>query len=93
MGGVDKHDQLLSCFPIMKKCIKRCKKMFFYLLDMAIYNAYVLHSKITNKTKIGIVSFCLNITEELLEKIILPNYKTCGRSAISNTPQCLQVKN
>lgn len=76
--GVDKQDQLLSCFPLMRRCVKRYKKIFFYLLDIAVYNAYVLYSKITNTTKISIVSFCLNIAEELLEKITLPNYKSRG---------------
>ena len=91
MGGIDKHEQLLSCFPIMRKCVKGCKEMFFYLVDMAIYNVYVLHSKITNTTKTCIVSFHLNIAEELLEKITLSNYKKCGRPVSSDTPQRLQV--
>ena len=79
MAEVDKHNQLLSCFSIMKKCVKRYKKMFLYpLLDMAIYNAYVLYSKIKNTTKTDTASFHLNIGEEILEKITLPNCKTCG---------------
>ena len=50
---------------------------------MAIYNAYVLFSKITSITK---TSFCLNIAEGLLEQISLPNYKTRGRPVSSDTP-------
>ena len=36
VGGVDKHDQMLACFPLMRKCAKGYKKIAFYLLDMAI---------------------------------------------------------
>lgn len=93
MGGVDKHDQQLACFPVMRKCVKGYKKMFFYLLDMAFYNAYVLHSKITSTSKTGIVSFRLNIAEAILENITLPNYKTRGRPATGDTPLRLQAKN
>lgn len=29
MGCVDEQDQLLDCFPIMRKCIKEYKRIFF----------------------------------------------------------------
>ncbi|KAF7381277.1 hypothetical protein HZH68_016152 [Vespula germanica] len=61
--------------------------------NKAVYNAYLLYSKIINTTKIIIVSFCLNIAEELLENITLPNYKSRGRFVSGDTPLCLQQYN
>lgn len=79
MDGVDKHDQLLACFPVMRICVKGYKTIAFYLLDMAIFNAHILHTKINCASRTGIVSFRLAIAEELLEQVSLPNYKCCGR--------------
>ncbi|CAK9796227.1 PiggyBac transposable element-derived protein 4 [Anthophora plagiata] len=50
MEGVDRQNQFLACFPLMRKCVKGYKKMFFYMFDITIYNAYVLYSKLLNST-------------------------------------------
>lgn len=92
MGGVDKHDQMLACFPVMRKCVKGYKKMAFYLLDMAIYNAHIIYSKINSTKTSGVVSYRLNIAEELLEQVSLPNYNCRGRPSHSDTPYRLQAK-
>lgn len=93
MGGVDKQDQLLACFPVMRKCVKGYKKMAFYLIDMAIFNSHVLYNKVNCGSKTGIVQFRLKLAEELLEQVVLPNYSTRGRPSSANTPQRLQAKN
>lgn len=40
MNAVDKQDQQLSSFPVMRRYAKGYKKMFFYMLDVAIFNSY-----------------------------------------------------
>ena len=95
MGGVDKQDQLLACFPVMRKCMKGYKKMTFYLIDMAIFNSHVLYNKVNCETKTS-RKYCqirLKLAEELLEQVVLPNYSTRGRPSSANTPQRLQAKN
>lgn len=42
MGGIDLNDQMLACFPIMRKYIKGYKKLFFYMSDMGLFNTYVI---------------------------------------------------
>jgi len=42
MNAVDKQDQQLSSFPVMRKYSKGYKKMFFYMIDVAIFNSYAL---------------------------------------------------
>ncbi|KFM78172.1 PiggyBac transposable element-derived protein 4, partial [Stegodyphus mimosarum] len=76
MGGVDKNDQQLVCFPVMRKYMKGYKKLFFYMFDIALYNSYVLYKKINNTNKIGIGSFRLDIAEKILQNVTLPDYKT-----------------
>jgi len=92
MGGVDKQDQSLACFPLMRKCTKGYKKIFFYMFDVAIYNAYVLYSKLPTSQKQSIVNFRLNIAEDMLCNLSLPDYPTRGRRSQSECPTRLQAK-
>lgn len=32
--GIDRLDQILACFPVMRKCMKRYRKIFFYLFNL-----------------------------------------------------------
>ena len=92
MGGVDKQDQRLACFPVMRKCLKGYRKIFFYMFDIAIYNAYVLYSKLPTSQKQSIVNFRLNLAEDMLCNLSLPNYPTRGRPTQSESPIRLQAK-
>ena len=42
MNGVDHHDQLRSAYGIKKKTLKWWKYAFFFLVDVAICNSYLL---------------------------------------------------
>lgn len=57
MGRVDRQDQCLPCFLLKRKCVKGYKKIFFYKFDIAIYNAFVLYSKLPTSQKQFIVNF------------------------------------
>ena len=92
MGGVDRQTQFLASFPLMRKSIKGYKKMFFYMIDIAIYNAYVLYFKLPNSTKQSIVNFRLNIAEDMLCNLSLPNYLTRGKPSQNESPTWLQAK-
>lgn len=56
MIGIDRQNQMLACFPTMRKYMKGYWKIFFYLFDIALFNSYVLFNKIIAKNK-----FMLNI--------------------------------
>ena len=76
-----------------KSCVDSVlSKMFFYLLDIVIYNAYVLYSKLPNSTKQSIVNYRLNIAEHTLHNLSVPNYPTHGRRSQSECPTWLQAK-
>lgn len=66
--------------------------MFFYTVDIAIYNAYVLYSKLPNSTKQSMINFRLNIAQDILYKLSLPNYSTRGRPSQNEYPIRLQTK-
>lgn len=46
MGGVDRLDQHLHDYPIPKKREKKYyKKIFFHLLDITVWNSFILYKK------------------------------------------------
>lgn len=66
MGGVDKSDQCLSYYPVMRnKQRKYYKKIFRFLLSQTVWNAFLLYKK-----KCGLLShvdFRMRLIERLLE--------------------------
>ena len=42
MGGVDKGDQVLSGHHIMRRYVKAYRKIFFNMLDMSIFNSFII---------------------------------------------------
>jgi hypothetical protein len=63
--GVDRSDQMLSYYSFERKMIKRWKKLFFHLFNLAIVNAHILHTKM-NKKKLLLEILYEKIAEGLL---------------------------
>jgi hypothetical protein len=53
MGEVDRHDQLMALFSLGKKLKfrKYCIKLFLFLLDMGMSNAWIHHSECHQEVK------------------------------------------
>ena len=49
MGGVDKFDQLRERYAIGRRSVKWWHRIFYYLIDLAIVNAFVM-SKLSKRT-------------------------------------------
>jgi hypothetical protein len=71
MNAVDKQDQHLSSFPVMHRYAKGCKKLFFYMIDVAIFNSYELQKKITGK-KQTFIEFRIQLAEVMIECVSRP---------------------
>ena len=67
--------------------------MFFCMLDVAIYNAFVLYSNLPTSKKQSIVNFWLNIAEDMLSNWNLPKYPSLGWPLQGECPTRLQPKN
>ncbi|XP_054274551.1 piggyBac transposable element-derived protein 4-like [Macrosteles quadrilineatus] len=92
MNGVDKQDQRLSCFPVMRKCMKGYKKLFFYLFDVTLNNARVIHEIVTKK-KSTMSKFRINLAEQILESVNLTNRPVGGRPSVAaESPLRLQAR-
>lgn len=51
MGGVDLTDHYISSYPFIRKSLKWWRKVFFWLFETAIVNAYILYTKVSPQTK------------------------------------------
>jgi hypothetical protein len=71
MLGVDRHDQVLASFPIMRKFVKGYKKFFFYICDMAILNSFILYKKSGFTRKQTYSNYRLEIAESLLSTVLM----------------------
>ena len=60
MGAVDKTDMILN--SIIRKTLKWYKKLFFHMVNLSIYNAFMLY-KITFKKNITFTSHSRNSTK------------------------------
>jgi hypothetical protein len=49
MKGVDRADQLLSYYSVLKKTVKWSKKMVFYLLKFVLFNAFFVYRTLNTK--------------------------------------------
>jgi hypothetical protein len=78
MGGVDLQDQITALFPIMGRTVKGYRQIFFYLLDMYIFNSFIVYHKINGKKETCYTDFRTNIAQ-------LPEYSVRGRPSTSTT--------
>lgn len=68
MGGVDLSDQYMTSYEIMRKSKKWYIKTFFHLLDMAIFNAFVVYNVIHVDRKIKFLDFRIRLAKELIKE-------------------------
>ena len=68
MGGVDHFDQMVKYYQFITKSQKWTRKVIFYLLQMAMHNAFVLYKKFSQvEKKLDYMGFQTTIYKSLLE--------------------------
>ena len=66
MGGVDRGDQIRGYYSCRTKCRKFYKYIFYFLLDVAITNAYILQKDFSDTSPSNIKEFRLQLASELI---------------------------
>lgn len=96
MLGVDRADQLMSYYPFDRKSLKWWKKVFFYLLSVAVCQAMIIY-KISYGIEISQYDFRLTLFRELFAAThdptvprILPSVSRNKRKASIDTLQRLE---
>ena len=65
MGGVDKVDQHLANYPSARKRSKKYYKVFFHLMDLALWNSYLLY-KACNKPSLSPLKYQMQVIDSLI---------------------------
>lgn len=69
MGALDHVDQMIKPYSTARKSLKWYKKVAFNLIDMTVYNSYVLYCEFkTGKEKPTYKAFIRTIIREILDK-------------------------
>lgn len=95
MGGVDLQDSYLSSFSLMRKYVKSYKKISFYLVDIALFNFYILYRKkmdVAKSKKFSFSKFRLDVAEQMLHVLCIPDNKKRGMMSVGSTPDRLEAK-
>ncbi|KAJ8936349.1 hypothetical protein NQ314_012398 [Rhamnusium bicolor] len=71
-GAVDSSDMMLSSTECVRRTVKWYKKVFLYLLDIAIFNSHALYQTSTGN-KISLQAFQMKVIDQILENTI-PKY-------------------
>lgn len=67
MGGVDKFDQLKERYSIGRRSVKWWHRIFYFLLDLAIVNSYVLWKlQQPDKNKCDQLTFRIKLSRQLI---------------------------
>ena len=69
MGGVDKADHYCSSYAFIQKCLKWWRKLYFFVLEVAIVNSFLLykmHRNATNEKKLSHRNYRKELCEQLV---------------------------
>ena len=67
MGGVDRGDQLRGYYRCMVKSRKFYKYIFYFLIDVAVTNAFILHQGWSGSSnEIPIKKFRIELAKEII---------------------------
>ena len=89
MGGVDLNDQLRGYYSLRMKCRKYYKYIFWFLVDLAITNAYILCKNHTHLNILSTKTFRLELTKSLIRSY--SSRKRPGRPSLTPIPKRFKV--
>lgn len=90
MGGVDLSDQINQYYSCLRKTSKWYKKLFFYLMNLCVKNAFILYKKFGNGTKKEHNAFRTYIVNSIIEATTAPRPHTeKGRKVLCEKPSRL----
>ncbi len=90
MEAVDKAGMQISFVECVRKSVKWYQKLFFHLLDVSVFNSYLLYKMKTRK-KLQFIDFRLQLTRAILQIYSTPK-PTAGRHVLGSNPTRLTAR-
>jgi hypothetical protein len=69
MKGIDRADQCLSYYSVLRKTVKWSKKVVLYLLNCVLSNAFFVYRTLKTKKKIKYKSFLHEVGRSWISKV------------------------
>jgi hypothetical protein len=66
MHGIDTADQYLAYYLFIRKTVKWPYKVFFYLLQCALFNSYVIFTKSNPNSHQSFLDYLVDVSEILI---------------------------
>jgi hypothetical protein len=63
MKGVDRADQYLAYYSLLRKTVKCTKKVVLWLINCALFNSFVIYKKLNPTTKLRYKEFLLRVAK------------------------------
>jgi len=86
MGAVDETDMQISFSASIRKTLKWYKKLFFHMMDMAIFNSYIAYRMKHNAKDLQLAQFKLLLVREILQRYGPSERNRVGRPSNAPTP-------
>ena len=87
---VDKVDMQLSFAECLRKSVKWYRKLFSHMLDLSVFNSYLIYKMNTGK-KIKFLDYRLQLIREIFQTYSVPKPKI-GRPSLTNQPTRFSAK-
>jgi len=68
MGAVDKVDQMLEPYSVQRKGVKWYIKLFEHLMDVAVFNSFVVYKQCNVNSKLAFLDYKLLLVENIVLK-------------------------
>jgi hypothetical protein len=88
IGAVDNVDKTVKPYQSVRKSFKGYKKVFFNLIDIWMYNSFVIYTKITPRRKVPYKQFLKSVISEIHSCHPMERQPK-GRPSSTNTPDDL----
>lgn len=95
MGAVDRVDQYCGSYAFLRKSVKWWRKMFFWLLEVAIVNSFMLYNEDRKQRSLRVVThktFRMALIEQLVGQVRNFNSGKRGRPSTQDTEDRLNGK-
>ncbi|XP_051505848.1 piggyBac transposable element-derived protein 4-like [Myxocyprinus asiaticus] len=91
MGAMDKADMMKCFIKCARKTTKWYKKIFFYMLETAIFNSFIVHHQLSGKVMTPL-EFRMNLMRALLEENSTPRIPPRGVRPALDSPLRLTAR-
>ena len=68
--GVDRNDQMSSYYSFLHKSVKWWRKVFFWLLEVAVINGYIIYKHHTHRQALTHLEFRQSVLHSLVQPLV-----------------------